>query len=152
MAERWVGITVSGKDVTLVQLDFDGHQTNAEDVTWQLQDGARPAALTAMQERVRTFLSERKVDVVVVRPSMGNPRGGATRSLLESAELRGVVTAAAASVSQVHEVPLTAASKSVGTRPAAEYRVDETFWSKIQGQIRKGSRETALLVFAARPR
>ena len=71
---------------------------------------------------------------------------------LESAELRGVVIAAARSICPVRSVTKATISRRFGERSVDEYVADDEFWSEnVQGvHLRAGSREAALLLIADR--
>jgi hypothetical protein len=120
-----------------------------------LQAGERPSAYRAIHDRVENYLREHGVDTVVVKESALPPGGrGVTKALLESAEVRGVVVAAAASVSNVRIVSRATLSRTFGDRTADEYLNDDTFWSsEMLGMKARAFREAALIVLAvARPR
>jgi hypothetical protein len=74
--------------------------------------------------------------------------------LLISAEVRGVIIAAAASVCEVKVVSKAVISRTYGERKVDEYLDDDAFWNEHTqgGKLRKMSREAAMLVVAARNR
>ncbi len=77
------------------------------------------------------------------------PPRGVKQSLLESAELRGVVLAAAASVCDVRISKRSTVSRTFGERNADDYLQDDAFWGEeIDGLVNKASREAALIVLA----
>jgi hypothetical protein len=83
------------------------------------------------------------------------PTSGAPKlSLLTSAEVRGVVIAATASVCDVRVVSKAVISRTYGERKVDEYLQDDGFWDgQTQGgRLRKTSREAAMLLIAARDR
>jgi hypothetical protein len=71
-----------------------------------------------------------------------------------SAEVRGVIIAAAASVCEVKVASKAVTSRTYGERKVDEYLVDDAFWHEQTqgGRLRKTSREAAMLVIAARNR
>jgi hypothetical protein len=142
-----LGIVVSGESLILVTAEVDQETVITSDQTWSLQAGPRPAAYAHMHERVRSYIDEQKVDLVVVKGSALST-GGTKLAHLESAELRGVVQAAAASArAHVKSVKKAALSKVKGSRKVDEYIADDGFWDgAISGTVRKGSREAAFLV------
>jgi len=121
------------------------------DQTWHLQSGAREPALNVLHQRCASFLKEQKIKSVVLKASAA-PRSAATLALLQSAEVRGVITAAAASQAQVQSLSKSAISRGYGDRKVDEYLDDDSFWQdKVTGlALRKGSREAAMLIVAAR--
>jgi len=152
--EKWVGITVTGEGLNLVSLEFrEGELPSVlEDLTWNLQTGDRPASYNVMYERILNYLRENCVKSVVIKESAVSQN---TRlSHLLSAELRGVVMAAAsAASSDVKTIKKSLISRTFGQRKADEYVSDDVFWnSSLKGSLRKGSRETALVVIATKRR
>ena len=73
---------------------------------------------------------------------------------MTSAEVRGVIIAAAASVCDVKAISKAVISRTYGERKVDEYVQDDDFWGKQTqgGKLRKTSREVAMLVIAARNR
>jgi hypothetical protein len=96
-------------------------------------------------------LKEHDVKHVVIKASeLARP---AKLAHFESAELRGVIIAAAAASG----VPVTLIKKSVisrtyGHRKVDEYLQDDEFWNEqtTGGPIRKASREAAMVLIASR--
>lgn len=153
MSENWVGISVASDQIIFVNLGFssaDAIYVN-EDTTWKLQQGERPKAYAVMYERICNYLSENEVNHVVIKASALS-RGGTRMSHLQSAELRGVVTAAVARTNiPVQVVSKAFVSRNFGERKTDEYVHDEVFWGQQLGdELRKGSREIALLVLSAK--
>ena len=72
--------------------------------------------------------------------------------MLKSAELRGVVISAAASVCEVKQLAKGVVSKTYGDRKVDEYLADDAFWNAqtTGGNLRRMSREAAMYVIAAR--
>lgn len=151
MDEVWMGFSVTS-DVIIVGLHFhDDIIEVVEDVTWKLQRGDRTDAYRVMYERILNYLREKGIQHVVIKGSVAGIHGAAL-SHLYAAELRGVVMAAAAQASSdVRVMSKSTISRSFGTRKVDEYVADNRFWdSTLETQVRKGSRETALVILAAR--
>ncbi|WP_217808640.1 hypothetical protein [Derxia lacustris] len=121
------------------------------DQTWNLQSGAREPALYVLHQRCADFLKEQQIKSVVLKAS-AVPRSTATLALLQSAEVRGVLIAAAASEAQVRSLTKGVVSRTYGDRKVDEYLKDDAFWQdKVTGNgLRKGSREAAMLIIASR--
>jgi hypothetical protein len=146
---------VSGESVKVVvaeaPADLDEPISIEFDETWNLQSGAREPALHVLHQRCASFLKEQHIESVVLKASAVS-RAPASLALLRSAELRGVVIAAAASQAKVKSLAKGAMSRSYGNRKVDEYVEDDGFWQeKTEGApLRKGSREAAMLIIAAR--
>jgi hypothetical protein len=155
MAERCVGFVIVGEVVTVVDAEIPddaGHPiTIVADHTWKLQKGERPPAYAVLHQRCADYLRENGVGSVVVKAS-ALPTGAPKLSLLTSAEVRGVVIAAAALVSKVRVVSKAVISRTYGERKVDEYLQDDDFWGEQTdgGMLRKTSREAAMLVIASR--
>lgn len=150
MTKRWVVFAASGTDVVIVDVSLPGSGplTVNLDETWKLQ-GNDPAGYHVMYQRVSAYVRDNQIDKVVIKGSAVVPRQPAKLSLLTSAELRGVVAAAAASVLDQKVVFRTKAnaSRTGGERTVDEYVQDDSWWtSRLTGAIRKGSREAAYLL------
>jgi hypothetical protein len=148
---KWIGLDVASKQVVVVQLFVpeEGPLVVEYDQTWPLQKGARPAAYRVMFDRLANHIRDRKIDAVAIIGSSGS-KFAASLGLLESAELRGVVAAAAASV--VGSVKLRAKlslSRASSRGKVDLYTEDDTYWAAaLKGKLRKGSREAAYVVIA----
>lgn len=150
MAERWVGIVGSSSDVIIVDLEWGSPPILKSDQTWTLQSGSRPDAYAVLFDRCLQYARENGLRGVVVKASAVG-QGAATLALLHSAEVRGVVQAAFAKAGvPVHLAAKAAVSRTFGKRKVDQYLKDETFWQEqnIIGDLRKGSRMSALLVIA----
>jgi Holliday junction resolvasome RuvABC endonuclease subunit len=157
MSARWVGVTVSGGEV--VAVDFVVPATGPLEVVAEVpikldQNEDRATALENVYRRVRQYVHEHEIKKVVLKASatMQQP---AKLVLLHSAEVRGVVAAAAASGGvRVLFLAKARLSKSFGNRKVDEYLKDNGFWSaEVKGDLKRGSREAAFMVLAeARPR
>lgn len=146
---------VSGESVKVVvaevPADADEPISIEFDETWNLQSGAREPALNFLHQRCASFLKEQKIPSVVLKASAVS-RAPASLALLHSAELRGVIIAAAASQAEVKSLSKSAMSRTYGNRKVDEYVNDDAFWDeKTEGAaLRKGSREAAMLIIASR--
>jgi hypothetical protein len=155
MAERWVGIVVVGEVVTVVDAempdDADDPITVIADDTWRLQKGDKAPAYAVLHQRCADYLREHDVDAVIIKAS-ALPTGAARLGLLTSAELRGVIIAAAASACDVKIISKALISRTYGERKVDEYLRDDAFWDEQTegGKLRKTSREAAMLLVAAR--
>ena len=154
MTKRQVGFMVVGEAVTVVDAevpaDADAPITVVSDTTWTLQQGERGPALNFLHQRCASYLKENKVSAVVIKAS-AVPQGAAKLALLESAEVRGVIIASAASVCEVKTVSKAVISRTFGNRKVDDYLRDDDFWIKeTVGLKRKTSREAALLIIANR--
>lgn len=155
MTTRSVGVVVVGEAVTIVLAQVpkdDGPVVILADSTWKLQAGERAPAYAVMHQRLVDYLHENKIDEVVVKASALPTGSGARLGLLTSAELRGVIIAAAASVCGVRVIAKGIVSKTYGKRKVDEYIEDDGFWDKetTGGKLRKMSREAAMFVISSR--
>lgn len=153
MSERWVGIQVVGDKVTVVHAEVtaDGVAKILEDLTWDLQQGDRPKAYQIIEERIKNYARENGISKAVIKGSAVS-QGGTRLAHLQSAEVRGVVMAALATVADLQTLSKATVSKRFGDRKADEYLADDDFWNdRTSGTLRKGSREAALLILAAQP-
>ena len=144
-----VGVVVAAERVTLVHCLCESTVVLESDATWPLQDGPRPKAYVVMYERIASYVRERGIDVVLVKASALGGKG-VKLAHLHAAELRGVVqTAAAAGGAEVRAPRKAALSRTFGDRTVDEYVADDSFWADaVEGSLRKGSREAALLVLS----
>ena len=154
MGEKWVGITVPVTKLTIVSFEYQGDVIIAiDESTWQLQKDDTSAAYRFIHERISNYINEKAIQVVAIKGSSALKRV-LSRSHLRAAELRGVVIAAAAQPSVVVKVlDKGVLSKTFGRRSVDEYLDDDAFWTERLGEgnmIKKGSREAALFVLAAR--
>lgn len=151
MAQRWAGIVVSGSKVTVVDAEIDkiGPMVVNSDHTWKLQTGDRSKAYDVIHQQLVDYLTDNRVDRVVVKESALS-QGGTKMAHLKAAELRGVVMSAAASVTVVAVVAKARISKTFGSRKVDDYLSDNDFWTaEVAGiALRAGSREAALLLLA----
>lgn len=152
MSNRQLGLVVSGDKVVAVDAEVPdtGPLEIRADLSWPLQSGDRATAYSTMYKQVSQYVSEEKIEAVIVKESAVS-LGGTKKAHLESAELRGVVIAAAAAFTDVLTIPKARISKTFGNRKVDEYVKDDSFWQNhVKGKLRGGSREAALLLLAHR--
>lgn len=157
MGSRCVGFMVAGEDVIVVDTeipdDADEPITIVMDEKWNLAKGDRGEAYATMFQRCGDYLRENRIDKAVIKAS-ALPQSAAKLGLLESAELRGVIIGACASVCKTKVLKKASISRTFGDRKVDEYLRDDGFWDDNVdgGKLRKGSREAAMLVIAERNR
>jgi len=152
MPDRWLGIAVSGDKIVMIDAEVPktGPLILQSDTGFRLQKGARPAAYTVLHQNVSDYVRENKIDRVIIKESAAS-QGGMGKSHLLAAELRGVVMAAAAGVTDTMCIAKGNISRTFGERKVDEYLKDESFWAaEISGRLRALSREAAMLLLAAR--
>lgn len=153
MAVRWVGIVASGDKVTMVDVEVPvtGPLVVQMDQTLKLQTGDRSAAYNTLYHQLANYFGEQLTNKVIVKASAVS-KGSVSLAHLSSAEVRGVVMAAAASICETQSVAKSTISKSFGKRKVDEYLGDDQFWSdNFNGtNLRAGSREAAILLVAAK--
>lgn len=156
MSKRYLGILASSEVVTVVEAEmpdaFDDPIIMIGDTSWKVQKGARAAAYATLHQQCVDHIRENKIDGVVIKAS-AIPQGSPKLGLLVSAEVRGVVMAAAASVcTNTSEITAASISRNYGNRKIGEYLADDEFWATVTtgGALRKTSREAAMLLVAQR--
>lgn len=153
MTERWVSMVVSGNKVIVVDAEMvdTGPLVLQADVTWTLQSDDRPAAYNVLRQQCADYLRENKIAKALVNESAASRRA-VNVSHFHSAELRGVVQAAAASVCEVKTIAKGTLSRTYGDRKVDEYAKDEEFWDEHfdGGDLRVGSRTAAIMLLAER--
>ncbi|MEY8799775.1 hypothetical protein AB9K35_05580 [Leisingera sp. XS_AS12] len=151
MAERWMGIVVSGDKVIVVDAEVpdDGHLVLQNDDTWKLQTGNRATAYDVINRQCRDYLRANGITKVMIKASAIS-LGSTKVAHLESAELRGVIQAAAASVCETKILKKATLSRTFGERKVDEYTKDDGFWVKhyTGKDLRVGSREAAIMLLA----
>lgn len=155
MAKRWLGLTASKEGVIYVDVevpDDDGPIVVLADDTWKVQKGDRSAAYNVLHQQCADYIRENHIQKAVVKASAVTGKGMAKLGMLEAAEVRGVVIAAAASVCGMKQLKKGSVSKTYGDRNVDEYVADDSFWAENTkgGKLRKMSRETAMLLIAAK--
>ncbi|SDS62486.1 hypothetical protein ACP3TY_05965 [Pseudomonas rustica] len=157
MTVRCVGLLVSAGDVTvvdtLVPTDMTEPVTILMDASWKLPTGDRLHAYDILHQQCVSYLKEQNIRQVFIKASALPQGGGAKQSLLEGAELRGVIMAAAASVCPTKALAKAAISRAY-KRKVDDCIKDDSFWDEqvAGGSLRKGSREAAMLVVSQRGR
>lgn len=155
MTVRWLGLSATKDSVVAVDTeipDDDGPVVIRMDDTWKVQKGDRAAAYNYLHQQCADYIKENGIDAVVVKASAVAGKGSATLGFLLSAEVRGVVIAASASQCPVKALSKAVISRTYGDRKVDEYVGDDAFWAEMTtgGSLRKLSRETAMLLIAAR--
>jgi hypothetical protein len=155
MTKRWLGLTASKEGVIYVDVevpDDDGPIVVMADDNWKIQKGDRSAAYDVLHQQCADYIRENHIERAIVKASAVTGKGMAKLGMLEAAEVRGVVIAAAASVCRVKQLKKALVSKTYGDRNVDEYVADDSFWAKNTkgGNLRKMSRETAMLIIAER--
>lgn len=155
MSKRWLGLSASKDSVTVVDSeipDDDGPIVIKSDDTWRVQKGDRATAYSVLHQQCTDYVKENGIDAVVVKASAVTGQGPARLGLLFSAEVRGIVMAAAGALCPVKALSKAAISRTYGDRKVAEYVADDAFWAAhtTGGNLRKLSREAAMLLIAAR--
>lgn len=154
MSERRVGLVISGGTVKVVDAevpdDADDPINIIGDDTWQLQKGPHPEAYNVIARRCANHLKENKIAQAVVKAS--ELSGSTKLAHLESAELWGVIIAAAASVTEVTLIKKSVITKTYGGKKFDEYLKDDAFWDEHTTgcDLRKSSRDAAMVLIAAR--
>ncbi|QFG32565.1 hypothetical protein F6476_27095 [Pseudomonas umsongensis] len=157
MASRCVGLVIGAGEVTVVDTtipdDPETPITLVRDETWKLPTGDRSNAYDTLFHRCKDFLEANQVDQVVIKASAVPQGSGAKAGLLDGAELRGVIMCAAASTCETRVLKKDVISRTYG-RKVDDCVKDDSFWEEhLDGaNLRKGSREAAMLVVAHRAR
>jgi hypothetical protein len=157
MALRCVGLVITASDVTVVDTtipdDPDEPLTLIRDETWKLAGGERATAYETLFHRCAGYIHENRVDQVVIKASALPQGSGAKASILDGAELRGVIMCAASSACSTRVLEKSWISRTY-KRKVDEVIKDDGFWEEQLGgaKLRKGSREAAMLVVAHRNR
>lgn len=155
MTKRWLGLTASKEGVIYVDVgvpDDDGPIVVLADDTWKVQKGDRSAAYSVLHQQCTDYIRENHIERTVVKASAVTGKGMAKLGMLEAAEVRGIVIAAAASFCEVKQLKKGSVSKTYGDRNVDDYVADDSFWAKNTkgGKLRKMGRETAMLLIAER--
>jgi hypothetical protein len=155
MKKRWLGLSAAKDSVIAVDAEIsdDGKPILImSDDTWRVQKGDRAAAYNVLYQQCSDYIKENGISSVVVKASAVTGQGSATLGLLISAEVRGVTMAAAGALCPVKALSKAIISRTYGDRKVDEYVGDDSFWAAhtTGGTLRKLSRETAMLLIAAR--
>jgi hypothetical protein len=151
MSQKLAGIKVSGDTLQVVVLaqDAAGDFTLTDQSALKLPKGERPDACRTLHGQLADYLKQRKVDHVCIIGSAVMPGRSATLALLQSAEMRGVAMAAAASVADTKLATKSSISRSWGDRKFEEYIKDDKFWDVLNvPDLKKGMREAALVIIS----
>ncbi len=148
---RWAGVVVSGDEVRVTILDVpdSGPLILVGDQTCPLQTGDRAGAFAAMHQRIHDLVKTNGVKKVAIKETAAGKNMGLAH--LKSAEVRGVVLAAAsAGCGNVVQVSKAVLSRSFGERKVDEYLKDDAFFTQhVVGELRRGSREAVFVVVAS---
>lgn len=156
MTKRWLGIAASKEGVIYVDVEVPDNKDDPlriiTDDTWKVQRGDRSAAYNVLHQQCADYIRENHIEIAIVKASAVTGKGTAKLGMLEAAEVRGVVIAAAASACRVRQMKKGSVSKTYGDRNVDEYVADDSFWTENTkgGKLRKMSRETTMLLIAAR--
>lgn len=150
MSEEWIGLVVSGKQISGVHLKIESDAAAlVNHFSWKLQSGDEVLAYSAIFERIKDYIKNHSIDQAVIKASaVGSNRP--TLAHLKSAELRGLICVAAnlggATTSLLQKSLI---SRTFGSRKVDDYIGDDSFWKeKIKGILPKGKREAALLILS----
>ena len=155
MSERWAGFLISGNTITVVEAaipdDQDAPIEILSDASWKVQQGGSAQAYDVLYGRCVNFLRDGNIEHAVIKGS-ATTRGAATLSLLHSAEVRGVIIAAAATAGEVTIVQKGLVSRTYGDRNVDDYLSNDAFWKRqtIGVSLRKTSREAVMYIIATR--
>ncbi len=147
-----VSAVVTSEKIVLTEgsHEEDGTVTIIKDETFNLEGGDRQLAYVVMHKRIADRLAN-GVDQVVLKASAGGQYAAKT-VVLHSAELRGVFLSAVPAGVSVLQLQKNALSRNFGSRKVDDYVKDDGFFAENFGgeALRKGSREAAFLLLAAR--
>jgi hypothetical protein len=125
MTNRWLGLTATKDSVVAVDATIPDNGDDPivimSDDTWRVQKGDRAAAYHVLHQQCADYIKENGIDTVIVKASAVAGKGSATLGILLSAEVRGVVIAAAASQCQVKALSKALVSRTYGDRKVDEY-------------------------------
>jgi hypothetical protein len=99
MTKRWLGLGASKDGVIYVDVqvpDDDGPIVVVADDNWKIQKGDRSGAYSVLHQQCADYIRENHIQDVVVKASAVMGKGAAKLGMLHSAEVRGVIIAAAA--------------------------------------------------------
>ncbi|TYC60578.1 hypothetical protein FMN50_07705 [Rhodobacterales bacterium] len=156
MTKRWLGLSATKDSVIVVDTQIPENDREPivvlSDDTWRVQKGDRADAYNVLYHQCADYVKENRIEAVIVKASAVAGKGSATLGLLLSAEVRGVVIAAAASQCPVKALSKAVISRTYGDRKVDEYVGDDAFWADktAGGTLRKLSREVTMLLIAAR--
>lgn len=154
MTRRWAGIVVSGSTVCVVDAEIPADKDEPisilSEIKWTLQKGDTPSAYAVMHNRCLNFLRENKIELTVIKESAAGK--GLGMAMLKSAELRGVIMAAASCAGKVATVSKAVVTRTYGKRSVNEYIDDDDFWTEQtdSDDLKKWAREPAMYLVALR--
>jgi len=144
------GITVVGHSIKIVVISGTQPYACDNERTFALQGGDRSRAYSVIQGQIKDFLHHLQIKIVALKASASSGRGGATDSLLGSAELRGVVQVAIIEAGCEIEVLKKASVSRLGSKKIDDYVGDDDFWNDNLPQLKnKGMREAAFFAIKA---
>ena len=152
MVQRWLGMTVSGSSIVLVDAEIPdtGPITIVSDQTIELPSGDRSKAYGTIYQRLVDYATEKGINRAFIKESALS-QGAMKKGHLLSAELRGVTMCALASVCPTKTLTKAKVSKTFGERKTDEYLSDAEFWkSEVTNKLRAGSREAVIYMLASR--
>lgn len=153
-----IGLSASTDNVVYVDVrvpsDDDEPLEILEDGNWKLQKGDRSDAYQVLHQQCVDYIREAPIEAAVVKASAVMGRMSLKLGMLHTAEVRGIVIAAAASECSVIQLSKGLVSRTYGDRNVDEYIDDDEFWDEhtVGKKLRKMSREVAMLLVAARDR
>lgn len=156
MPKRVIGLSAFKDKVVFIDGeipdDTDEPFIVLSDGTWKIQSGDRAAAYQVLHQQCADYIREAGIEEAIVKASAVMSKGSARLGMLHTAEVRGVLIAAAASVCRVVQVQKGTVSRTYGERKVDEYIEADDFWEEhtVGEPLRKGSREVAMLVIASR--
>lgn len=148
MTVRWLGVSVSGEKVIIVDASVPENESESitinKDFTLSLQKGDKAEAYATLHSELADYAREQHITAAVVKASAVAQQGRPTLAHFHSAELRGVVIAALASVCETKAVAKATMSRNIGERNVDDYAKDDEFWNEnFEGSVRAGSKEAA---------
>src|SRR4051812_5789845 len=138
-----ISLASDGIDIVVLSKASSGQFTLLEEQSFNLPTGDRAKAYHTIYGQVADFFEHRDIHCVCMKESAVS-LGGTKKGHLTSAELRGVIQAAAASICDVKLMNKAATSRSFGSRKVDEYVKDDAFWIGAGlSNLKKGKREAA---------
>lgn len=156
MTKRIIGLSASKDNVIYVDAEIPDDENEPlailADGNWKVQRGDRSDAYQVLHQQCVDYIREAGIKEAIVKASAVMGRGAARLGMLHTAEVRGVVIAAAASMCAVRQLQKGVISRTYGDRNVDDYIEDDGFWDDHTTglKLRKMSREVAMLVVAAR--
>ena len=152
MSKKCLSVVVTSDKVTILEAIAHTNQTLEiqYDSTWKLADDDRAAGYSTIHQQFSDYIREHGIELVVFKASALS-QGATKLAMLTAAELRGVLMSAAGGLTETVSIAKALISRNFGNRKVDEYVKDDSFWDKhvIDGELRKGSREAAMVLIAA---